>query len=82
MGGASTGIVVEELRNIGIEVMIRIGSCEALQADLAAGYLIIANGAVRCDGASRAYIEQAYPAIPDVAVLCGNQRSQGFRSSL
>ena len=27
MGGASTGIVVEELYNIGVEVMIRIGSC-------------------------------------------------------
>jgi uridine phosphorylase len=69
MGGASTGIVVEELHNIGVEVMIRIGSCGALQTDLSVGDLIIANGVVRCDGASRAYIEQGYPAIPDTAVL-------------
>jgi len=27
MGGASTGIAVEELHNIGVEYMIRIGSC-------------------------------------------------------
>ena len=30
MGGASTGITVEELHNIGVEVMIRIGSCGAI----------------------------------------------------
>ncbi|MFQ9701716.1 MAG: hypothetical protein ACLR0U_03795 [Enterocloster clostridioformis] len=31
MGGASTGIAVEELHHIGVKNMIRIGSCGALQ---------------------------------------------------
>ena len=31
MGGASTAIAIEELKNIGVEAMIRIGSCGAVQ---------------------------------------------------
>lgn len=69
MGGASTGIAVEELHNIGVEVMIRIGSCGALQPKIHMGDLILVNGAVRDEGASKAYIEEIYPAIPDTEVL-------------
>ena len=69
MGGASTGITVEELHNIGVEVMIRIGSCGALQPEINMGDLILINGAVRDEGASKAYIEEIYPAIPDTGVL-------------
>ena len=35
MGGVSTGIAVEELHNIGVTHAIRIGSCGALQTDIA-----------------------------------------------
>jgi uridine phosphorylase len=69
MGGASTGITVEELRNIGVEYMIRIGSCGALDASIHLGDLILVNGAVRDDGASKAYIDPIYPAIPDTRLL-------------
>ena len=47
MGGVSTGIAVEELHNIGVTHAIRIGSCGALQTDIAPGELLIAAGAVR-----------------------------------
>lgn len=69
IGGASAGIVVEELRNIGVETLIRIGSCGALQPEIKLGDLIIANGAVRDDGTSRTYIDKAYPAVPNTEVL-------------
>jgi uridine phosphorylase len=69
IGGVSAGIAVEELRNIGIKTMIRIGSCGALQPQLKIGDLVIASGAVRNDGASYAYINKAYPAIPDTELL-------------
>ncbi|WP_409304240.1 nucleoside phosphorylase [Peribacillus sp. SCS-155] len=69
IGGASTGIAVEELKNAGVNVMIRIGSCGSLQEDIHIGELVIASGAVRNDGASDAYIERAYPAIPDAELL-------------
>lgn len=69
MGGASVAIGVEELVNIGVKAMIRIGSCGALRAGIKLGDLCIVNGAVRDDGASKAYIDQIYPAIPDTELL-------------
>lgn len=69
IGGASTGIVVEELKNIGVKTLIRIGSSGALQPKIKLGDLIIANGAVRDEGTSKAYVEESYPAVPDIDVL-------------
>ena len=69
MGGVSTGIAVEELHNIGVTHAIRIGSCGALQTDIAPGELLIAAGAVRDDGTSRAYVREGYPAVPDTELL-------------
>ncbi|ETI70813.1 nucleoside phosphorylase [Neobacillus vireti] len=69
IGGVSAGIAIEELKNIGIKVMIRIGSCGALQPHLRLGDLVIASGAVRNDGASYSYINKAYPAIPHPELL-------------
>ena len=69
MGGPSVAIGVEELANIGVEAMIRIGSCGALKAGIKLGDLVIVNGAVRDDGASKSYVESIYPAIPDTELL-------------
>ncbi|MDD5945320.1 MAG: nucleoside phosphorylase [Clostridia bacterium] len=69
MGGASTAIAVEELKNIGVEAMIRIGSCGADQPFVKLGDLVIVSGAVRDDGASQTYINLKYPAIPDIFLL-------------
>ncbi|MDD3205736.1 MAG: nucleoside phosphorylase [Lachnospiraceae bacterium] len=69
MGGASTGITVEELHNIGVTHMIRIGSCGALDKKIKLGDLVLVNGAVRDDGASKTYINAIYPAIPDTCLL-------------
>lgn len=69
MGGASTGIVVEELKNIGVDTMIRIGSCGALQEHIQLGDLILVNAAVRDEGTSKAYIQSTYPAVADPYVL-------------
>lgn len=69
MGGPSTGITVEELHNIGVTHMIRVGSSGALQKDMKLGELVIVNGAVRDEGTSKAYIDTSYPAIPDTKLL-------------
>ena len=71
IGGSSAGICVEELHNIGVEAAIRIGSCGALQTDIAPGELLIAAGAVRDDGTSRAYVREGYPAVPDTFLPLG-----------
>lgn len=69
IGGASMGIAVEELHRIGVHTMIRIGSCGALDSKIKLGDLILINGAVRDEGASKAYIESIYPAVPDPFLL-------------
>ncbi|BCN32480.1 nucleoside phosphorylase [Anaeromicropila herbilytica] len=69
IGGASTGIAIEELHNIGVEVMIRIGSCGSLSTRTHIGDLVLVNGAVRDDGTSKTYIDSIYPAIPDTLLL-------------
>lgn len=69
IGGASTGIAVEELRQIGVEAMIRIGSCGSLQPQVKLGDLIIVNGAVRDDGTSKTYIEDIFPAVPNAELM-------------
>lgn len=69
MGGVSTAIALEELKNIGVTHAIRIGSCGALQTDIRLGELIVACGAVRDDGTSRAYVPESFPAVPDTELL-------------
>ena len=69
IGGSCAGVAREELRNIGVTAMIRIGSCGALQKGIALGDLIFACGAIRDDGASKAYADVRYPAVPDTALL-------------
>ena len=69
IGGASAGIAMEELHNLGVQNMIRIGSCGALQPKVKIGDLILVNGAVRDDGASKTYIDPIFPAVPDSALL-------------
>ncbi len=69
MGGASMGIAVEELKNIGITSIVRVGSCGALQTGIALGELVIATGAVRDDGASKAYVPSQFPSVPNHELL-------------
>lgn len=69
IGGSSAGICVEELHNIGVEAAIRIGSCGALQTGIRLGDLILGCGAIRDDGASKAYVHTEYPAVADYTLL-------------
>ena len=69
IGGCSAGIAAEELNNIGVRAAIRIGSCGALQPGIALGDLIVVSGAVRDDGASKAYLPDIYPAYADIALV-------------
>lgn len=69
MGGSSVAIAVEELKNIGVHTMMRIGSAGALQKGIDLGDLVICEAAVRDDGASRCYIDPIYPAAPDYRLI-------------
>lgn len=64
MGGVSVAIGVEELVKCGVRVGIRIGSAGALQPALKNGDLIVAEGAVRDEGTTQAYLPLGVPALP------------------
>ena len=69
MGGSSVAIAVEELKNIGVHTMMRIGSAGALQEGIGLGDLVICEGAVRDEGTSKCYIDPIYPAVPDYRLI-------------
>lgn len=63
IGSPSAAIAVEELANIGVDTLIRVGSCGAIQPGISLGDLIITTGAVRQEGTSHEYVRETYPAV-------------------
>ena len=83
MGGPSAAIAVEELRMIGVEWIIRIGSSGSLKPEIGIGDLVIVTGAIRDDGTSRGYIDPGYPAVADltlVTTLLKKAEELGYRN--
>ncbi|CAN5808607.1 purine-nucleoside phosphorylase [soil metagenome] len=56
MGTPSMSIVVEELLDLGVERMIRIGTCGGIGRGLRTGDIVIATAAAPVDGATRTYL--------------------------
>lgn len=69
IGAPSAGIGVEELKNVGIKKIIRVGSAGAMQAGIGLGQLIIAEGVVRDDGLTKQYVPAMYPAVPSFELM-------------
>jgi 5'-methylthioadenosine phosphorylase/purine-nucleoside phosphorylase len=57
MGCPSAAIVVEELIQLGVKRLLRVGTCGGLQPDLQLGDLIVALTAVPADATARHYVE-------------------------
>jgi uridine phosphorylase len=69
IGCPSAAIAVEELHEVGVERVIRVGTCGALQADIDVGDMVIATGAAKAEGTSERYESETYPAVPDYETL-------------
>ncbi len=69
IGSPSAAIAVEELARVGTETFIRVGSCGAIQPEMAVGDLVITTGAVRQEGTSEEYVREEYPATADYEVV-------------
>ena len=69
MGGPSTAICIEELKLLGIEYLIRVGTCGGMQIDVEAGDIVIAQAAIRQEGTSKEYLPVEFPAVADFQVL-------------
>ncbi len=66
MGGPSTAIAVEELAQIGIENLIRVGTCGGMQLNIHAGDVVIAHAAIRQEGTSKEYVPIEFPAVANL----------------
>ncbi len=56
MGCPSAGIVIEELAQLGVKRLLRVGTCGGLQPDLQLGDLIVAISAVPADSTATHYV--------------------------
>jgi uridine phosphorylase len=68
IGGSSAAIALEELRNVGAEVFIRVGSAGGRRADIPIGSLVVVTAAYRGDGVSDEYLPPGFPAVADLDV--------------
>ncbi len=57
MGTPSAAIVVEELIQLGVRRMVRIGTAGALSPQVRPGELVVATSAIPADGTTRQYLE-------------------------
>ncbi|PSQ14487.1 uridine phosphorylase [Halobacteriales archaeon QS_7_68_65] len=71
IGCPSAAIAVEELANVGVESLIRVGTTGALQADIEVGDVVVATGAAKDEGTTGRYERDTLPAVPDYDVLSG-----------
>jgi uridine phosphorylase len=69
IGAPATAIVVEELAELGVRAMVRVGTCGALQPEVRVGDLVIPAGCVRDEGTSRQYVPLEFPALADPLLL-------------
>lgn len=69
IGGPTTAIVVEELWQLGVRQVIRVGTCGSMQPRVRPGEIVISCGAVRDEGTSVQYLPLSVPAVPDPALL-------------
>lgn len=65
IGSPSTAIAVEELARVGVDTLIRVGSCGSIAPRADIGELVITTAAVRKEGTSKEYVREDYPASAD-----------------
>lgn len=68
MGGPSTAIAMEELHQLGVHTVIRVGTCGGMDLDVVSGDLVIAQGSIRMEGTTREYVPIEFPALADFEV--------------
>jgi len=65
MGCPSAAIVLEELVNLGVKSVVRVGTCGALQTWIDVADVVVATGAVPLVGTTKRYIQEEYAPVPD-----------------
>ncbi len=65
MGGPSASIVVNELAQVGVKTIIRIGTTGSIQSSVRAGSVVISSGALSRHGAALDIAPVEFPAVAD-----------------
>ena len=65
MGGPSTSIVLNELAQVGVRTVIRIGTTGSIQPYVHTGSVVISSGALCRQGAANDVAPVEYPAVAD-----------------
>lgn len=68
IGGPSAAIALEELHMLGVDTIIRVGTCGGMQEAIKSGDLIIATSAVRAEGTSKEYVPTELPAVANFEI--------------
>ena len=84
IGGPSAAIVFEELKMLGAEVIVRLGTCGGLKREIILGSVIVPVGAAyERGGTIGMYVgNTCYPAVPDLDLTLAFERRfrmDGFR---
>jgi uridine phosphorylase len=69
IGCPSATIALEELHEVGVDAVIRVGTTGATQAGVEIGDMVVATGAAKDEGTTRRYESETFPAVPDYGVL-------------
>lgn len=69
IGAPSAAIAVEELDEVGVSTLLRVGTCGALQRHIEIGDMIVATGAAKDEGTTKRYEKATVPAVSDHEVL-------------
>ncbi|QQK07254.1 nucleoside phosphorylase [Miniphocaeibacter halophilus] len=69
IGGPSAAIAIEELSAIGVDTMIRIGTCASMSPKVKKGDIVVPSGAVKMEGTSSHYLPVEFPAVPNFEIL-------------
>ena len=70
IGGPSAAICIEELRQLGVETFIRVGTSGGMQLNVNAEDIIVVTGAIRMEGTSKEYLPIEFPAVADLDITC------------
>lgn len=65
MGAPSASIVINELVQLGVKTIIRIGTCGSIQDHIRSGSVVVSTSALVRQGAARDIAPEGYPAIAD-----------------
>ena len=81
IGGPSAAIAMEELKKVGADTFIRVGTCGGIALDILPGDIVVANGAIRFEHTSMEYAPIEFPAVGDFEITLALKQASEMESA-